>query len=102
MYQQLKCLLESALADIYHLCQLHNFEKLEGVWSFGEWMRERGQHRRFQGNLEGHIQSKAAISEERLRTAGQMDWVRRRPANKSKVICCSSNVDQCYAKMELI
>ena len=85
MYQQLKCLLESALADIYHLCQLHNFEKLEGVWSFGEWMRERGQHRRFQGNLEGHIQSKAAISEERLRTAGQMDGVGRRPENRSKI-----------------
>ena len=77
---QLKCLLESALADVYHLLPAPHFlRSWKGYWRFGEWMR--GNIQDFQEISTRRLQS--GISKERLCTAGQMDGMGRRPESKS-------------------
>ena len=79
---QLKCLLESALADVYHFLPAPHFlRSWKGYWRFGEWMR--GDIQDFQEISTRRLQSR--ISKERLCTAGQMDGVGGRPESKSKI-----------------
>merc|ERR550532_3070511 len=82
---QLKCLLESALADVYHLLPAPHFlRSWKGYWRFGEWMR--GNIQDFQEISTRRLQSQKSASALRDRWMGwEGDLASRFLGNRSRV-----------------